>query len=48
MAVLDNCMAVLDGLRRVPQRPPEHVPTPEMRSLLPGPLHQPGPRDLKG
>jgi hypothetical protein len=35
-------------LRRVPQRPPEHVRTPGMRSLLPGLLHQPGPRDLKG
>jgi hypothetical protein len=43
-----NCTAVLDGLRRIPQRPPEHVRTPGMRSLLPGPLHQPGPRDLKG
>ena len=43
-----NRTAVLDGLRRVPQRPPEHVRTPGMRSLLAGPLHQPGPHDLKG
>jgi hypothetical protein len=43
-----NCTTVLDGIRRFPQRPPEHVRTPGMRPLLPGQLHQPGPRDLKG
>jgi hypothetical protein len=43
-----NRTAMLDGLGRVAQRPPEHVRTLGMRSSQPGLLHQPGPRGLKG